>query len=194
MPLRPFTLVTHEQGSAAWLAWRRGGIGASDAPTVMGENPYASAEALLRTKRGSPHDAGTNAAMRRGTELEPEARRRYEARTGRDVRPACVQSTLHEWLRASLDGLAVEHDAVVEIKCGESTYRKSWQTKSVPGHYYAQTQHILAITGLESLDFWCYWPGQPELLIPVPRNESYIQRLIQQELAFWLRVEHGRLR
>ena len=26
-----------EQGSAAWLDWRRGGVGASDAPVVMGD-------------------------------------------------------------------------------------------------------------------------------------------------------------
>ncbi len=41
------------------------------------------------------------------------------------------------------------------------------------------------VTGYDSLDFWCYWPGNPALLIPVPRNLDYIQRLLNRELEFW---------
>jgi hypothetical protein len=51
--------------------------------------------------------------MALGTKLEPEARKLYNAETGKDVRPVCVQSSKYEWLRASLDGLSTNHDAVV---------------------------------------------------------------------------------
>jgi putative phage-type endonuclease len=184
-----FTLVTLEQGTDAWRSWRHNGIGASDASTIMGENQFKSAGELLREKRGPALDFGQNAAMARGTELEPEARRRYVAKTGKDVRPACLQSTRYEWLRASLDGLAINHDAVVEIKCGQSAYRKAAQTGAVPGYYYGQMQHILAVTGLASLDFFCYWPNCPELLISVPRNADYIERLLVKELEFWNSIQ-----
>src|SRR5215207_4836206 len=170
-----FTIVTLEQGSDAWREWRHKGIGASDASTIMGENRFKSASQLLKEKCGPARDFGQNSAMARGTELEPEARRLYVAKTGRDVRPACLQSTRYEWLRASLDGLSINHETVVEIKCGKSAYRTSSQTGSVPDYYYGQMQHILAVTGLESLDFWCYWPGCPELLILVPRSAAYIE-------------------
>lgn len=183
-----FTIVTLEQGSEAWREWRHKGIGASDASTIMGENRFKSAAQLLQEKRGPARDFGQNAAMARGTELEPEARRLYVAKTGRDVRPACLQSTRYDWLRASLDGLAINHDAVVEIKCGQSAYRTASQTRSVPDYYYGQMQHILAVTGLDSLDFWCYWPGYPASLIPVPRNVAYIERLLNKELEFWNHV------
>ena len=125
--------------------------------------------------------------MARGTELEPEARRLYIAKTGREVRPACLQSTRYEWLR-ELDGLAVNDDPAVEIKCGQSAYRTASQTRSVPDYYYGQMQHILAVTGFDSLDFWCYWPGYPALLIPVPRNVAYIERLLNKEQEFWKQV------
>ena len=219
-----FTIVPLEQGSAAWLEWRGQGIGASDAPIVMGESPFMSAEELLREKRvsfkrdlvhdfgqnstfeqglvhdfgqdtvfeqGLVHDFGQKSAMALGTELEPVARRLYIAQTGREVRPVCLQSTRYEWLRASLDGLAINHDAVVEIKCGRSAYRITAQTRSVPTYYYGQVQHILAVTGLDSLDFWCYWPGYPPLLIPVPRDASYIVRLLNTEREFWTRVQRN---
>ena len=157
----------------------------------MGENRFKSAAQLLQEKRGPARDSGQNAAMARGTRLEPEARRLYVAKTGRDVRPACLQSTRYDWSRASLDGLGINHDTVVEIKCGQSAYRTASQTRCVPTYYYGQMQHILAVTGLDSLDFWCYWPGYPALLIPVPRNAAYIERLLNTELEFWNHVNEN---
>jgi putative phage-type endonuclease len=180
-----FSIVELQQGTTEWLEWRHHGIGASDASTIMGENRFKSATQLLREKRGPARDFGQNAAMARGTELEPEARRRYIAKTGRDVSPACLQSTRYDWLRASLDGLTINHDSVVEIKCGDSVYRRASQSRCVPDYYCGQMQHILAVTGLASLDFWCYWPGCPELLIPVARDVGYIECLLNRELEFW---------
>ena len=188
---RHFTVVDLVQGTREWLEWRHNGLGASDASTIMGENRFKNAAQLLQEKRGPARDFGQNAAMARGVELEPEARRRYIVNTGRDVNPACLQSTRYDWLRASLDGFAINHDAVIEIKCGESVYRKASQSRSVPDYYYGQLQHILAVTGLESLDFWCYWPGYPELLIQVGRDNSYIERLLKKELEFWNEIQRN---
>ncbi len=148
-----FTIVTHEQGTDAWREWRHNGIGASDACTIMGENRFKSAAELLREKRGPARDFGQNAAMARGTELEPEARRLYVAKTGRDVRPVCLQSTRYDWLRASLDGLAVNHDAVVEIKCGQSAYRTALTRKAdvvLPAQVWTEKAgHIVSLAGRE---------------------------------------------
>lgn len=184
-----FVIVELQQGTSKWREWRHRGIGASEAATVMGENPFASAAALLQEKRGPVRSFAQNAAMARGTELEPEARRRYITKTGKEVRPACLQSTRYDWLRASLDGLTTNHDSVVEIKCGASAYRNASRSRSVPSYYYGQLQHILAVTGLDSLDFWCYWPDYPELLLHVGRNEAYIERLLTKELEFWNLVQ-----
>lgn len=186
-----FIVVELQQGTREWLEWRHKGIGASDAPTIMGENPFESVEELLREKRGPVRASTESEAMARGKRLEPEARKRYIARTGIDVRPACIQSTRYDWLRASLDGLSTSHDAVVEIKCGDSVYRKVSASRSVPDYYYGQTQHILAVTGFDSLDFWCYWPGCPELLVRVQRDDAYIERLLNRELEFWDRIRRN---
>jgi predicted phage-related endonuclease len=113
--------------------------------------------------------------MALGTELEPVARRAYEKRTGRSMVPRCVQSTRHDWLRASLDGMSLDWGTVVEIKCGESAYR-------------AQVQHILAATGLRWLDFWCYWPGCEPVLVSVTRDNAYIERMLAAEAEFWAAV------
>src|SRR6266542_5988740 len=120
MSANHFTFVQLQQGTSEWREWRHNGIGASDAPVIMRENPWKTPAELLREKRGPVRDGGQNAAMARGTELEPEARGRYIERTGNIVRPACLQSSKHVWLRASVDGITAPGVAVVEIKCGNS--------------------------------------------------------------------------
>lgn len=186
-----YTIVNLQQGTDEWLAWRSQGIGASDAPTIMGENPWKSPAALLKEKFEGK-SGGTNAAMARGTELEPEARKSYESRLGFCVVPACLQSAKHEWLRASVDGLALNGRTVVEIKCGESVYRKASTTRKVPDYYVGQLQHILAITDLPSIDFWCYLPGRQEVHLRVARDDGYINRLIEVERAFWEEIVNRR--
>ncbi|HZR45310.1 MAG TPA: YqaJ viral recombinase family protein [Candidatus Manganitrophaceae bacterium] len=186
-----YTIVPLEQGTSAWLAWRGRGIGASDAPTIMGENPWKSAAQLLKEKCEG-RSGGPNAAMARGTALEPEARKHYERRSGLSVVPACLQSVKHEWLRASVDGLCVEGSAVVEIKCGESVYRNSAMTRKVPDYYVGQLQHILAVTGLPSIDFWCYLPGRPEVHLKMARDDGYIKRLLEEEALFWRQIVEQR--
>lgn len=185
---RPFGVVQLPQGSRAWLQWRHDGIGGSDAPKIMGENPWRNAASLLREKVAPPRESFMNAAMKRGKELEPIALSRYAASTGREMVPICVQSTRVGWLRASLDGIARDGSAGVEIKCGERAYEAVAKNGEVPRYYYGQVQHILAITGLPALDFFCHWPGRSDILLRVPRNDDYIAHMLQQEQAFWRQV------
>ena len=185
--VKAYTLVDFEQGTPAWLAWRSQGIGASDAPTIMGENPWKSAAQLLEEKSGRPKPS-SNAAMARGSALEPEARRRFESKFGLPMEPACMQSLKMEWLRASVDGIAADASRVVEIKCGESVYRKTAQSRQVPDYYVGQLQHILAVTNFEAIDFWCYLPNRPEVHVIVPRDQNYIDKLLEVEYAFWVQV------
>ena len=189
-----FTVVKLRQGTQEWLDWRKEGIGASDASAVMGENPWKSPTYLLREKCAGKDFRYSNAKMIRGHELEAEARRRYEARIGIKVIPACLQSTTYHWLRASVDGLAIDDGVVLEIKCGESAYQYSSINHKVPDYYFGQLQHILAITSLQVIDFWCYLPSRPEVHIQVERDESYIKRLIETEHKFWNELENHRSR
>ncbi|WOF42866.1 YqaJ viral recombinase family protein [Sphingopyxis indica] len=185
----PFDIVDLDQGNADWLKWRAGGIGASDAPAIMRENPWKS-PAALRHEKLRPHGSRpVNAAMARGTALEPAARALYCDRRKVEVSPRCIQSRARPWMRASLDGICAEHRILVEIKCGESAYRTASRHRAVPRYYYGQLQHALAVSGCDAIDFWCYLPGKQPLLIEVPRDEPYIRRMIDSEYRFWSAIE-----
>jgi putative phage-type endonuclease len=187
-----YIVVDLLQGTGEWLSWRNNGIGASDAPIIMGENPWQTVDALLREKRGLAKPFSGNAATRRGSELEPEARRKYEKIKGISVNPVCLQSTKFTWMRASIDGFSVDRRTVLEIKCGESVYSKVASTRKVPGYYRGQLQHIMSVTGLSSIDFFCYLPSRDPICLNVRRDESYIARLISAEQAFWRQVLDGK--
>ncbi len=179
---RLFHVLELEQGTEEWLEWRHSGIGASDASTVMGDNQFQLPSELLHQKRNRINTR-PNEKMRIGTSLEPEARDLYIEETGILVEPLCLQSKEYPWLIASMDGITDNYDHIVEIKCGKSAY---WQANrgKVPSYYYGQLQHQLMITGLEAVDYWCYWPGYDCILQTVYRDEPYIKRLLQTEMAF----------
>jgi len=177
-----FHVVDLEQGTEEWLEWRHSGIGASDASTVMGDNRFQLPSELLHQKRNRINTK-PNEKMRLGTLLEPKARDLYIEETGILVEPLCLQSKEYSWLIASMDGITDDYDHIVEIKCGKSAY---WQANKgkVPSYYYGQLQHQLMITGLDAVDYWCYWPGYDGILQTVNRDEPYIRRLLQTEMEF----------
>jgi len=179
-----FQVIELKQGSKEWHDWRREGIGASDAATIMGENPWKTKEELFDEKIFGKKNR-PNYAMQRGIDLEPEARKLFEYKNGVKVYPVCLQSDKYNWLRASVDGLSANHDRVVEIKCGKKVYEFSLKNKKAPDYNYAQLQHILAITNLPAIDFFCYLPGMPEIHLQIKRNEGYISDLLEAEYKFW---------
>ena len=89
------------QGTDSWHEWRSSVIGSSDAPVIMGENPWKSAKALVEEKLGLRARFMGNAATCRGSALEPQARSVYEASKGDGVLPTVLQSTVRPWQAAS---------------------------------------------------------------------------------------------
>jgi len=186
--IKQYKLINLEQGTNEWLKWRRKGIGASDAASIMGENPWKSEKYLMREKiEGTV--TRPNDRMLRGQMLEPEARKIFIKKCEMNFMPVCVEHRIHPWLRASLDGLSPCGRFVVEIKCGESAYKKTEKYRKVPGYYYGQLQHILAVTGLKKIEFWCYLPNRPGIHLRINRDESYIGKMIKEEYRFWKEVE-----
>lgn len=185
-----FKVIDLQQGSDEWRKWRSQGVGASDAPVIMGENPWKGVSQLLKDKCSGRNFQ--NEAMRRGQEMEPEARRAFEEKFQITLTPLCLQSTDYEWLRASVDGMTQTYDRVIEIKCGRKSYSQTLASQRVQDYYYGQLQHILAVTKLDEIDYWCYQPGLTPVHLCVPRNNEYIERMLIAEASFVVRLEQYR--
>lgn len=170
--------------SPAWHAWRAGGIGSSDAPIIMGVSPWTTVHELWRIKTKRAPAVTENYAMRRGKALEAEARHAYEAETGHIVRPHFRRHPVLPWMLASLDGLDLDGQLVVEIKCPGDGDHGTAVLGSIPEKYIPQVQHQLAVTGASVLHYWS-WDRRRGALVEVAPDAAYIARLIEAEETFW---------
>jgi len=150
----------------------------------MGENPWESAEVLLRQKMGLEPEFEGNEKTREGQRLEPEARAILEKRHNTAIRTTLIQHAELPFLAASLDGLDDRKKEVYEIKCGQYAYRETSKRNQPAEHHMAQLQHILMITGFDDIFYAAYRPAKPLLIIKVHRNDRYIKHLRLAEEKF----------
>jgi putative phage-type endonuclease len=173
--------MEHEQ----WLEWRRKGIGASDAPVIMGISPWRDIVELWEEKLGKREPQTDNWAMARGRELEPNARELYEQRTGLKMAPAFLESKTRDFMRCSFDGINQGQRGGIEIKCpGKESHELALSGK-VPEHYLPQIYHQLSVGELAWVDYVSYDGHDSLAVVRVPRNEEKINELIAKEEKFW---------
>jgi predicted phage-related endonuclease len=105
---------------------------------------------------------------------------------------AMYRSVEWPWMMANVDGFIVDDSLTMglEIKTGTSYQVRNWggvDGDEIPDRYYAQVQHYMAVLGLDG--FYVFGViGNQRLLRVVPRNESFIKRLVKVEADFWDRV------
>lgn len=176
-------LVQLKQESEEWLNWRRTHITASDSSSILGINPWKSSLELYEEKvfRFEKED---NEYMRRGRELEPIALESFEQETGLVMFPCVVKHDTILWMGASLDGLSVIRDAIVEIKCNGKKNHDLALDGKIPKHYESQIQHQLACTGLD-FSYYYSFDGEKGVILEVKRDEEFIQNMIAKEFEFW---------
>lgn len=140
-----------------WLRARRRGLTATDVPSLMGANPYATPLSVWMDKTGhtDPEDLSGNYAVARGNHMEPMLLAWWEsASPGRSLlhTPALIAHPEHTWLMCSLDGLGTDSDGtlVIETKTAGWRAREPWwdDTTLIPDGYALQVLTQLAVTGL----------------------------------------------
>ena len=171
------TIVNLVQGSEAWHAHRRGLRNASETPAVLGISPWMTPYQLWLLKTGRA-ETEVNSAMRHGTALEPLARHAYEVETGHVMQPLVLQDGPYS---ASLDGMTLAGDLIVEIKCpvrGQaSALWKAVAGGEVPAHYLSQIHHQLMVSGATEAHLWVF-DGERGLL-----------RVVKPDLAAEARIQ-----
>jgi putative phage-type endonuclease len=181
-----------KQNTREWHGWRLKGIGASDAPVVMGEAAFKTRRFLWSVKTGLARETAVGPAARRGRALEQTARNAYERHTGLQMEPLCLVHDRLEWMRASLDGLSFDGTIVLEIKCPWGIRdQNAVREGRIPAHYYAQVQHQLEVSGAEELHYWSF-DGRTGTLVKVQHDRDYVAKLLEAETAFWSRVVERR--
>ena len=192
------------QGSSEWFKARMGKVTASKLSDLMrktkwGESTYKTrlrmelAIERITGKSASPNFM--NQAMQDGVEREPDARKLFEAITGKEV--ALCGSFDHPEIvntSASPDGLIRGEDAVLELKCPTHvTHAKNLLSEKMPKNYEYQVQWQIACTESEYAYFSSYHPDFPKELrlkwVKVLRDNIMILELEDAVRQFDIEVE-----
>lgn len=170
------TIVHLQQGSPEWLAYRLAKRNASESAAVLGASPWTTPYQLWLIKTGRLVQPVTH-AMQRGTELEPAARLAYEDQTGLIMQPLVLEAGNYS---ASLDGIDLAGELVLEIKCPMRGSRSDlWSEVSngqVPENYMIQVQHQLYVSDARQAHLWVY-SGERGVLHAIERDEAAMQRI-----------------
>jgi putative phage-type endonuclease len=169
------TIMKLVQGSVEWHEHRRKYRNASETPVVLGVSPWQTPYRLWQIKLGLVEPEVTP-AMLRGTELEPAARAAYETLTGNVMQPLVLVDGEYS---ASLDGLTLGGDRLVEIKCPfkgrDSTLWKTVEAGRLPEHYQWQVQHQLMVTKAEAADVFVFDGAEGIQLEVTPDHSTWPQ-------------------
>ncbi len=177
-------IIQLQQNTPEWLEFRKGKIGASDCPIIMGESPWCSPLQLWERKLGISSEQVENFAMSRGKSLEEEARHAFMTETRISVTPEVIQHQTLPWLIASLDGLSIYERYAVEIKCPGKKDHELALNGFIPKHYFPQLQHQIEVTGLDMIYYFSY-DGKENALIEVKRDQKYIDIMMAELLKFY---------
>jgi putative phage-type endonuclease len=177
-------IVKLVQGSAEWHEHRRRYRNASETPVVLGISPWQTPYQLWQQKLGLVEPEVTT-AMLHGIELEPAARAAYEAQTGHVMQPLVLVDGDYS---ASLDGITLGGERIVEIKCPfkgrESTLWQAAVAGELPEHYCWQVQHQLAVAKAEVADVFVF-DGSEGLQLEVRPDTACWARIREAWDAFW---------
>lgn len=171
-----------EQNTDEWRLWRNNHIGASDASIILGLNPWRTPLQLWEEKVLG-WEVKSNANMKRGQEMENDARFSYESLKG-NLFPAMVaECSLFPYISASFDGYNLELKKGLEIKCGYHSHKLA-QINEIPEYYIAQLQHQMWVGELQEMDYYSF-NGKEGILITIERDEDFIENMINKEIEFY---------
>jgi hypothetical protein len=169
------------QSAPGWLPSRNGCVTASHMNDVLDirkdGKPGAKyiqylTELVLERAYDRATDRPVTFWMKRGTELEPDARAAYEALTGNIVMPAAsVPHPTMEWVSATPDGF-IRVDGLAEFKVPAPTTYARWRMAGeIPEEHKPQMTLQLACTQRRWVDFCAFNPDDP-----VPARALFIRR------------------
>ncbi len=185
-------MIVHQcvQGSEKWALLRSGIPTSSDFDKIVTPGGAASKSAsayanklLVEVMLGRPLVGTTMPWMQRGKDMEAEAVKYYEFQRNVETVPVGFITTDDGRIGASPDRL-VATDGLLEVKCPTDEVQSKYlaahidallgEEKGVAETYKVQCQGQLWVAERDWTDVLAYYPGLPEALTRIGRDEKFI--------------------
>ncbi len=171
------------QGSPEWFQGRLGIPTASNFDRIITPTGKSSTQAegymnrlLAEWLTGKTSDIEQSEWMKRGIEMEAEARDFYAFRHDVEVKQVgLVYQDDRRLVSCSPDGLLGEGG--LEVKCPAPHTHVSYLLNGFPSDYIPQVQGSMYVTGAPWWDFISYHPDMEPVIVRVKRDDAYIKTL-----------------
>ena len=185
------------QRTPAWLAWRAGGVSASDVAILLGRSPYKTPWRLWAEKTGLVRveaELSSDWFRTKGTGSEDAVRWAFEQQHDTLLLPLCGESEEQPLIRASFDGIDDDGRPVeLKVSCQQvytevlNLGRESTAFKL----YYPQVQTQLYVSG-QTLGWLVFYSGPGAMVeFAVERDETFIaETLVPGCLGFWDQIQN----
>jgi len=178
-----------EQRSQEWFTARKGRVTGSNVAAILGDDPYRTADdvlrAMVRDYHNAPSEFPDNPAMAWGRANEATAIGLFELETGLTV-DKCGFFPYEDWLGASPDGL-IGNDTILEFKCPYGIRNKPAPVpfKSLSDtHYYGQVQIEMFVTG-RSNAYFAQWTPNGSQVEHIESNKDWLSENLPKLRAFY---------
>lgn len=189
-----FSTIPLATDRAGWLRQRKAGIGGSDVAPILGISKWRSPLDVYNDKTSDVCNEKDSASMEWGRRLEPVIRQAYADATGANVIVPSVmfRSNEHPFMLANVDGIR-DDGTILEIKTARSG--ADWGepgSDEIPQYYLTQVQHYMTVLGAPRCDIAVLIGASDFRTYTVEHDQDLADLLIEEELAFWKRVEEER--
>lgn len=175
-----------EQGTDKWLAWRKQGITATEAASIMYPSKWGSPLSIYTDKLGLTNKSQDDPEgfMEWGHRIEDLLVSKFmEQHT--DFKD-CTQGRLYQrdWAKCSLDAQAFDADGepcIIECKTGQ--HEDKWDP--IPERYFCQVQWQMYVTGIRKAYFSVLIQGHIWFERVVEYCPEYVSKLLNKCFYVW---------
>lgn len=178
-----------EQGTKDWLEFRKGKVTATKAAIIMGESPYQTPYQLFQEELGLSSPKESSPHMKKGLQIEDEAREWMKGNVGIDFFPDVVQHPKNAKFMASLDGISADRKCIIEIKNNNIEFHEQAKSGNIPLFHIMQINWQIYCSDAW-VAFYVSYRKDDRFCVEVVRDDELINRMVEQANNFLLMVEN----
>lgn len=172
-----------------FLEHRQTGLGATDAPKILGLSRWGSALSVYERLTEGPGDDTPSLPAWLGLKLQSTVAELYTAATGQKVRAANThfRHPEHDWMVCHLDYRAWGNPKLL-IECKTRAYMKGYGedgSNEIPADVWVQVQHEMAVTGAETAHVAVLFGHHTFRVYVISRDQQFIDKWIEKGTDFW---------
>lgn len=180
------------QGTDEWLAWRKDGITATEAATLMFPDQYSTPMKVYTDKLGitKSDQSDPDGFFEWGHILEDDLVRKF-MKVHPELADSVSQGRLYQrgFAKCSLDAQCVKDGKPVIIECKSSQSMTKWNP--IPDRYFAQVQWQMFVTGIHSaviIAVICEG-GYHYIEREVRYSESFVKQMVEKAQELYSHIQ-----